>query len=87
MSEIKLLEHEEQERMEEDYCFHQNYLESEHCTKCNPHWLMNDTNFRGYISDNCRDYHVEIENIYHCEKCSPTWPYCELCMEFHPFIT
>ena len=83
-SENSCIEHEAIEH-EIDFCFHQNVLESEDCVECNPHLAMNETNFRGFIDADCRQYHLKMEDLYHCEICSPCWPYCKICCEFYPF--
>ena len=62
-----------------DVCFHQNYLDCEQCSTCNPHLNMNSENFRQWIHADCKVSHENWESIYHCNKCSPTWPYCPLC--------
>lgn len=67
------------------YCFHQNYLESESCEKCNPYLLINEKNYQDFISNKCSEFHYEIESIFHCPVCSPTLPYCPICMEYYPF--
>ena len=69
----------------QDTCFHQNYLDSEDCLKCNPHLAMDDENFADFIDPTCGRNHTDKEHIFHCETCSPTWPYCHLCFEYFPF--
>lgn len=89
LTETECMKHESNEHSMdlEDLCYHQNILETEYCTDCNPYLAMNEQNFRGFISENCHRFHRDMEDLYHCECCSPSWPYCSICAEYYPFST